>query len=82
MSAIDVSMVRAQLRSIEQDMGDGGADLAAAIGQLARIVDSLLPLEAEPERDPVPFVDYLPPESGLCEHIRPCWDIECRAGGV
>lgn len=38
--------------------------------------------EAEP--DPVPYVDYLPelPESQKCVHIRPCWDIECRAGGV
>lgn len=36
----------------------------------------------EPERGQVAQVDYLPAESPKCEHIRPCWDIDCRAGGV
>lgn len=37
---------------------------AAAIAALARAVESLLPQE-EPERDPVPYVDYLPDLSVL-----------------
>jgi hypothetical protein len=55
--------------------------LLAMVKQLAEVVESLLPPEDEPERDPVPYKDYLP-ESHKCAHIRPCWDIACRGGGA
>lgn len=43
-------------RTVGEYFGNHGA----AIASLAEIVATLLPPEPEPERDPVPYKDYLP----------------------
>jgi len=46
-------------RTVAEYFGNHGAAIAA----LAGIVAELLPPEDEPERDPVPYKDYLPDEA-------------------
>lgn len=58
---VEVEKARAQLRHIASQAEDAVSfsGLSAAIARLAGVVESLLP-PVEPEREPVPFVDYLP----------------------
>lgn len=83
------SDMKADMREAEGKPLDGAllsvllGHQAAAIAALARAVESLLP-EEEPDRDPVPYKDFLPDEvadgdDGMCAaHRMPAREVASR----